>query len=203
MSTMTLDREDQAAVLPPEDRDDPPGPDPDAPYGRNAAGKPYKRPAETRAKLAEALQTARASRGPQKAPQRNRRPNRASGSAGAAKSPSVDYRAAAAGILGLFELGFALAGKVTGSTPLVLDAATIHIYTPDAAEVLDEAARESEWIASVLEKAMMVGPYGKAAVLVFGMGAQLAANHGLIPPSPDAGVLDPEALMGRLNESAR
>jgi len=197
MTTALLD-----PPLPPEDVDDPPGPDPDAPYGRNAKGEPYKRPAETRAKLAAALNGARAAKGAGKAPPRNRRPNGASGTRTAGKPASVDYRAAALGLLAIPQMGLALAGRLTGDQAYMLDAATLQIHGPAIAEVLDDAARESETIAGLLERAMMVGPYGKALTVAFAVGAQLAANHRLIAPNPEMGILDADGLAEALNVQA-
>ena len=194
MTTAVL--EDERTILPPEDRDEPDGPDPDAPYGRNpTTGKPYKRPAATREKLAAALSDARAARGAQKAPQRTRRPNRASGTRTAGKPPTVDYAAAAAGILGIGQMGLGIVGRITNRPALQLDAMALGLHTPALAEAAAETALESEWLASVLEKAMVVGPYGKWVAIGLGLTAQIAANHGMVPAQPELGILDAEGLV--------
>ena len=106
------------------------------------------------------------------------------------------------GLIALPQLGLAMAGRITGDQAYTLDAATLQLHGPAIAEVLDEAARESETIAALLEKAMMVGPYGKAITVAFAVGAQIAANHRLIAANPDMGILDEAGLIEALNAQA-
>lgn len=178
--------------LPPEDVDheDPAAeqPDPDAPYGRNADGVPYKRPKEWRdklaAKLAEGRRTQSAAAPPRKAAKKP-----AAKAAGAAP----DYRAGAMALLQLPAVALTVASKFKPT--LALDAAAVTLHAPNLAEAAAMTAQADERFAAILDKALSIGPYGALLGAALGLGMQIAANHGAVPVVPEMGILSPEELI--------
>jgi hypothetical protein len=67
--------------------------------------------------------------------------------------------------------------------------------------VVNDTARQDDRLASLLDRAMVVGPYGKLASLALMIGAQMAANHKMIEPSPGLGILDEQGLQEALDRS--
>lgn len=184
MTAPTLD------PLAPEDIDGGPdeAPDPDAPYGRNPkTGKPYSRPPEWRAKLAETLARGRATQAA-KAPARKAAPK-----AKAKADGGNDYRV---GVLGLLQVpAFALGMASRWNPKLGLDAAAIGLHAPALADAVAATAAHDDRLAAVLDRVLAVGPYGALLGALLPLGLQLAANHGAIPAAPEAGILGPEQLL--------
>lgn len=197
---MTTATAEETTVLPPDDVDDVQADvdDPDAPYGRDPKGKPYKRPEEWRARLADSLAKARASRGPQKAPGRSRTAKPAGATKTAGKPSGVDYRPGIIGLLQIPQFGLVMAGKYV-SPAYALDAVTLQLHGPSIADALHQTAIEQPAVAAILDRVLAVGPYGALLGALIPVAAQIAANHGMIQPNPEMGVLSPQGLIDALN----
>lgn len=178
--------------LPPEDVDheDPAAeqPDPDAPYGRNADGVPYKRPKEWREKLAAKLAEGRRTQSAAAPP---RKPAKKATAKTAGAAP--DYRAGALALLQLPAVALTVASKF--KPKLALDAAAVTLHAPNLAEAAAMTAQADERFAAILDKALSIGPYGALLGAALGLGMQIAANHGAVPVVPEMGILSPEELI--------
>lgn len=188
---MTTPLIDQAETAPPEPTD------PDAPYGRNAAGKPYKRSAEERQRLGE--QMARGRQNASGARKARTTTGRASGGVRASgrngTSPHGTYAMAATGLLGIPITLLSVVARFTGNPVFALDALAVKVGTPDLAMAAADLAVEDARIAAVLEHVGKVSPYGALGVAALAVVAQCAANHRLIDPAPEMGILTETELM--------
>jgi hypothetical protein len=173
---------------------EPPAEDPEAPYGRRPDGTPYKRPAEWRAKLGDALNRGRRTQAA-KAPPRKAAKKPATGAAGA-----VDYRPGVTALLQLPAFALGLVGRYRPA--FALDAATITLHTPGLAEAVHQTALVDERLAMVLEKVLQAGPYGALLGALLPVALQIAANHRRIPVSAELGILSPEELIAALERTA-
>lgn len=188
-------------VLAPEDVDSPnehAGVDPEAPYGRNAEGVPYKRSREWREKLAAGLAAGRQTQSARAAAKKTTR--RASSSAPrttpktSAKAGGVqDYRPGIAAGVSLIAGLLAAAGQLNPT--MTLNSVTVSLHAPQIVETVQHLAERHDWVQDVLEKAMTVGPYAEALATFAPLGMQLLANHRIVPVVPELGILSPEQLM--------
>jgi len=174
--------------------------DPEAPHGRKPDGTPYKRPAEWRAKLADRLAQGRATQAAKVPPKKRTTGKGASGSSRAAQAASVDYRGAVMGLAQLATFTLGMLGRFNQA--FALDAATISLHAPALAEAVDQTAQVDERLAAVLDRVMVVGPYGAIIGAGLAIGLQVAANHGAIAANPDVGILTPDQLVSALEERA-
>lgn len=192
MSTATLEAPEDLSELTPEQID------PDAPYGRNAKGEPYKRPAEWRAKTTAHLKqmrdtasavagaTARAG-GEKRGPGRPRK-----------TADPVDYTP---GILGLVQLPAFMLGMLAPLNPaLQLDAAALLLHGPTVASAINSAAQQNETLAAMLDKILAIGPWGALLGALLPLALQLAANHGLVPAGPQTSTLAADQLMAHMEQ---
>lgn len=169
------------------------GVSPDAPYGINPrTGKPYKRPAEWRAKLAERLAEGRSTQAAKKPPPRTRAKPAAGRSSSA---PTVDYRMAVAGLVQVPGAVCAVLAKVTGKAAFALDAATLKLHTPTLAAAGHDWAMQDPRVAAILDHALAVTPAAVFIGAVLPVVLQVAANHGAVEPMPEMGILGPEELI--------
>jgi len=161
--------------------------DPEAPYGRNPrTGEPYKRSQEERERLARNL--------------RNGRAAQATGRVGATRAarapkatPADPYTTT---VLGLLQApAFALSAASRFNPTLGLDALAVTLHAPNIAKAVGSLAREDARIAAVLDRVASVGPYGLLVMALSPLLLQIGANHGLIRPIPDMGVLAPDQLL--------
>ena len=189
--------------------DQPPGPppdsptlpgapvDPEAPYGRKPDGTPWKMSPEQRAemgrRLAEGRQRAASSGG-------RKRPSRGGRSAPATRKPATppppSYATMAAGILQIPAMVLGIASRWWPT--LGLDALAISYHTPPISQAIGQICEEDARWAMVIEKVGSAGPYAALALPLMQLGMQIAANHQMIPPNPDAGVLAPDELMDKV-----
>ncbi len=151
--------------------------DPEAPYGRMKNGKPYKHPRKS------AAQTYAAAQAPEK---RRGRPPKAKG---------VSYQEKAAALLSLPMMGIGIAAAATGSEALQADSATIVLYQPKLSETLGDLAEQKPEFAAVLDKMTAVGPYGALMMVALPMTLQVLANHKVIKPIEQLGVVDREQII--------
>lgn len=175
-------------------------PNPDAPYGYNPkTGRPYRMSPEERAaqgaKLAEGRAAARAQA-------RGRRPaGKAPGpvTRGPGRPPKVtgpNYRPAATTLLLIPATITAVLAKVTGSRAFLADSAAITMHTPNLADAAHDWAMDDQRIAAVLERVGKVAPVGAFLTAAGMLALQVAANHGIVPPARELGVVAVEDLIG-------
>lgn len=151
----------------------PPGKDPDAPFGRDAAGQ-AKAPYGLRKDGKPRLQGGgkRAGSGPNRSGPSA--PGRAPGTRAA--PPAVDYRPGIKGLIQLPAAALAFAGP-TGQ----LDSWALTHYGPGIADGLNELAKIRPEVAALLDRVVSMGPYGLVLGPVLMLAVQLLMNHELIP----------------------
>lgn len=156
-----------------------------APYGRRADGSPRAKPG----------------RKPKRAPAAPRPPSSRPASRPAARSKpkTPDFRPGIVGFFQLLATPFLIAGQMGNSLALA-DAAAIRVHAPAIADGMQTTAENDERFAAVLERVLAAGPWAAVITPVLGLGLQLGANHGLVPPAMAqmAGALPPEALIEHL-----
>lgn len=172
--------------------------DPEAPYGRNPAGQPYKMPKEKRDALTARLQAGRANARDAVKGVPTRRRKASSGTRAPRSTPKAPveppYREAIAGLLQLPAALLAGAARfqrhpvdqhgepIPGWIPsFTVDAATITLFTPDLAEAGHELAMQDPRVAAVLDRVLQAGPW--TAILAVGaqLAVQIAVNHRMLP----------------------
>lgn len=174
--------------------------DPDAPYGRKADGTPYKISALRRAELgaqmaagrsgkAKAPAAGRTAAGP-KTPPRKPTPN-------SAKAPTKTTEERADSVRDFLQIPVALLA-MGGNLyqPLLLDSMAVELSREDLAEGIADAAENMPTrVVAWIDKITSVGPYAKLANAFVKMGAQIATNHGIIPPNRQLGTVGPTDLV--------
>jgi hypothetical protein len=160
-------------------------PNPEAPYGFTKEGTPRGKP------------------GPKPGMRNRRKGSKAPHSRPASSSssrpkppPGPDYRAGIRGILQMIAAPLAIAGMK--QPDLALDAATITLHADSVAEGVAEAALEIPQLQAILDRVMTVGPWGAAVAPVLALGAQIMANHNVIPPGT-MGTYTREEILGHLH----
>lgn len=78
---------------------------------------------------------------------------------------------------------------------LSLDSATVQYFAPALAEGLAELAPNLPWMARVLEGAAKISPYQALAEGLATLTLQIMVNHGLMPPRPELGTMEPIELL--------
>jgi hypothetical protein len=154
-------------------------PRPGAPYGVTTRGKPRKRPAGKRATT------------PRK------RPAGKTSTAAASTAPPVDYAAGARSLVATLGMLLGLAGRAKGDQALQLDAMTLQVHREPLTTGLADAAVQVPLVATVLTWFATTSPYAAMAESIAKVGAQVAANHGMVAPGTfgavDAGTLQVQA----------
>lgn len=173
--------------------------DADAPYGVNPrTGKPYTRPKEWRDKMAAALAAGRATqaqRAGHKPPQRTKAKPSTAGKGAASRAPGIDYRPSVVGLAAAGSLLCGVLARTTGNQAFALDGLTLRLHAPGLAEAAHEAAMFDSRFASWLDHLTAWGPYTALGGVLIAVGAQMAANHRVIEPSPEMGILSAEDLI--------
>lgn len=124
------------------------------------------------------------------------------------KKPStgVDYRPAILGIAQIPQLLCALAAKFVKSaetkTALILDGMTVGVHAPNVANALNTTAQDDDKLAKILDKLTVVGPYSLVITALMVPVGQVLANHGVIAPNAEMGILDPDTLVALAQSSA-
>ena len=159
-----------------------PGTDPEAPYGRFANGKPRKAPAPK--KPARTAPAPKASSGP-------RPPKR---------QQQADFRPIVRKGFGFAVMGLVALSGGGRNRAFLADAATVQAATEDGARVVNDFAQDNPALARLLTQTAPAVPYLELASFIFGLGTQLAANHGVRLPLPGGTVADPEQLANAMEQ---
>jgi hypothetical protein len=162
-----------------------PGTDPEAPYGRFANGKPRKAPAPKRA----------ARQAPAPKPSAGPRPPKAKG--------APDFRPMVEQTMGMISMGLVAMSGGGRNRAFLADAAAVQMAAPEGARVVNDLAKLNPGLARALEQTAPAVPYMQLGTFLFGLGAQLAANHGVRLPIPGAQVQDPEHLAMGMEQQLR
>lgn len=115
------------------------------------------------------------------------------------KAPGNDYRPAIVGLLQLPQMGLALVSRFVKNektkTALQLDGMTVGIHSGNMAEAINTTAQHDEKLAAVLEKLATIGPYSLVISAIMVPVVQVLANHGMVAPNAQMGVLGPDELL--------
>jgi hypothetical protein len=111
-----------------------------------------------------------------------------------AKPVETDYRPAIVALMQLPAFGLSMLARTTKNEDLASDGITIALHAPNIAEALNETAKQQPGVAAALDNILKVGPYGMLLAAVLPLGLQIAANHKVIPPNEQMGVLTKEQL---------
>lgn len=115
------------------------------------------------------------------------------------KPSSTDYRPTILGLLQLPQLALGLGAKLAKNEAtkeaLVLDGMTVGIHAPNIAEALNTTAQTEEKLAAVLDKLSTVGPYSMVVMAILTPAVQCLANHGIVAPNEQMGVLPKDSLI--------
>lgn len=166
-----------------------PAPDPGAPYGRTASGRPRKRALSGKRGRPRGSRTSVIGATGQKR-------------AGAGGKKPVDYRP------GILRLGGLLTLPLAFRAPV--DAAVVDFHlqgedTPDnpgIARAISNLANENPQVAAVLDRVLAAGPYAELVGAVMPLAVQLLTNHGRIPVpvATKLGATDPAVIAQQLRE---
>lgn len=157
--------------------------DPSAPYGRDSDGTLLDKNGERAERGLKADGTRKVKPGP--AP--GTKAGAALGKPGKAKPPKPTRKGGkdyTPGVMGLFSIpigAFAGLGAATKNDVFLADAATLNGYAPGIAGALNDLAQDNHQVASILDRALQVGPYSALIMATMPMVAQLARNHGVLP----------------------
>lgn len=165
-------------------------------------GRPYTMSPERRAETGRRLAAARAAAvdGSRRRGRRHSAPPRTrAGRAKAAAAEVPQYAQAAAGVLQLPAFVLGMLGRT--QPVFALDAAAISMHTPGIAKAVQEVAMQEPRVAAVLDRVLKVGPFGALLAAVVPLVMQLAANHKIVQPIPELGILDEQGLVDYLERA--
>lgn len=134
---------------------------------------------------------------------RGRPPGSTSGAPRKPKKPErKDYRPP---ILGVFQLAAApciLAGQALKQSAFIADAAAITMHAPPIAEAINDLANEDPQVAAVLDRLLVIGPYGAVLAAALPLAAQVITNHraSVLTVTQAFGAVNPEQLIATLVE---
>jgi hypothetical protein len=115
------------------------------------------------------------------------------------KPPANDYRPALVGLLQLPQLAITLASKFVKKDEtreaLQLDSMTVGIHAGNIAEAVNETAQHDEKLAALCEKIATVGPYSLVISALMVPTFQILANHKVVAPNPQMGILPADQLV--------
>lgn len=183
-----------AATVPAPSSDDP---DPAAPWGRKADGTPKAKPGRRKtgeSPAAPPMRPAGTKGRRTSAPSAPGRPGRSTDAAAATYSKVVaDTLAVPAALL----LGW---GMQANSPALAADGAVLIEGTPALADAVGRLAVDVPQVAAILDRLAQASPYAALVTAAGMIVAQIAVNHGAIPPGLIPGTVGPEALIQRVAE---
>jgi hypothetical protein len=117
----------------------------------------------------------------------------------AAAASRIDRVQAVQGLIQLAAAGCLMAsGRAKNPVPLKADAITLAGNSEGLATAVADAAEQDEKLARLVDKIAVAGPYGALIVVAFGVGSQLARNHGIQMP----GTADPADLVKQAEAQA-
>lgn len=179
--------------------------DPEAPYGRDKNGKPYKLSPEARAALTQRLSAGKAAGGSGR-----RRRTRARGSVSAprasAKTASqtaeepADIRMAVVGLTAIPTTVLTILGR--RNPVFQLDAAAIATHAGELADGMVYAAQMVPSLERWLSKVAVAGPWTPLIMTAIGIGGQIAVNHGRMAPIAEFGIVSVPELQAKMEAAA-
>jgi hypothetical protein len=101
------------------------------------------------------------------------------------------------GVKGLVQLGAgvcALVGQQTDSVAFKADAVTLATASDPIAQAVSDTAAKNAQFARVVDKVTQAGPYAALIGVTFGVGVQIARNHG-VKAAEMMGAVAPEKLL--------
>jgi len=113
----------------------------------------------------------------------------------APKKTTVDYRPALMNIGGELIGSAALWGLMKDNMVMLSDAAAVGNAFPAIVDGVNTAADKWPLVASILDKFLPLAEFGKSGGSVVIMMAQIAVNHGKIPPGMVPGTATPDRLV--------
>lgn len=175
------------------------GPDPDAPYGRKADGSPKEKPGRKPAGATRRRGTRppRATAGGANVP--GPRPH---GKPSTPEEPVTPGRGAQ-GLLGALAALLVVPGR--NNVVYMADAGALTMWAPTVGQGVDEVLEAYPALADRLSWLGQAGPCATLLGAVVGLGAQLAANHRVIPPAvaQNLGVVNPQHLADNMAEQVQ
>lgn len=120
-----------------------------------------------------------------------------------AESGHVDYRPALLGLAQLPQMALGLAARIFNRPKLALDGLAVGIHAPVIADALNETAKTEAQAAALLDKLMVVGPWGLVIAAALPLGAQFLVNHEVAAANSALGTLTPEELVETAQERMR
>lgn len=108
------------------------------------------------------------------------------------------------GISGLVQIGAmgCLAyGARTDSVAFKADAVTLANYSKPLGDAVADAAAKNPQFARIVDKITNAGPYAALVGVTFGLGMQLARNHG-VTAAESFGAKSPETILAELDDAA-
>lgn len=165
--------------------------DPEAPYGRHPDGTP-KRSNGGRPKATNSKPTGK--RGRSSSTRTAPTPNRKAAPNAAPKKSAADVD-----FTDTFTMLFGLAGAVI-SPASPLDGYTLMTSADALGSATNDLAQINPYVRKMAEKAMTVGPYGGIVAKLTQVGAQIAENHGWLPPqiTTKLGAVPRQELISRI-----
>lgn len=124
-------------------------------------------------------------------------PGKAPASRAKKSDGAVDYRPAIIGLAQIPQMVLGLGARFLKRPQLALDGLTIGVHAPALASALNETAQTETRLQALLDRLMVVGPYGLVIAAAAPLVAQILVNHGVAEPNPELGTLGPEDLMSR------
>jgi hypothetical protein len=185
--------QDQAAATNSAGLADPPPPADEAPYGLTADGAPRAKPGRKPGQRTGTGRQASTAKKTIPAPPRKATPIKPP----AAKSTTTDYRPAIKALLGEGVGSLAVIGLMRDEMTLVADAATIADAVPALADVTNLAAEKWPVVAAILDRFLPLAASAKSGGTILLMAAQLAVNHGKMPPGLIPGTVSAETKVSK------
>lgn len=166
--------------------------DTDAPYGRTASGRPRSKPGRK----------AKPSAAPSGVPRRTSSRGRTGPRANTRENTAARYTDGCMRLLRTLVAPLMIVGQ--RNPAVAADAATLAQSGPALADAVGQLAAEEARVAAALDRLMAVGPYGEVGTVLLTIAAQLAYNHGALPPAMGAGMglQDPATLAAGVRRSA-
>lgn len=114
-----------------------------------------------------------------------------------------DYRTPLLGIGQLAAAPCLLAGQALKRPEFIADGAAITTHTPPIADAINQLAHDDPQVAAILDRLLVIGPYGALLAAIMPLVAQIVTNHRkeVLPVTQAFGAVDPDVLISALIET--